>query len=999
MQDGNWAGEDAAPAAEALMVALAEVPPGAFLHAHPLVLSLAFVASPLMAARNMARFLCAVPDRAEELRRIGENTEHRHLLCSLFSFSQLLADAVIADPSRLGWVMDESLQREKTRGVFDQALCEHAPNAEGDALLPALHDFKDREMLRIGLRDLQELADEAEICRELSALAESIIQAVERDAWREQTTRHGLPIDDQGGPVSFSIHALGKLGSRELNFSSDVDIVFGHSADGATAGVPDAEGRPVRRLSTRDFFERLARRICERIAAPIAGKPLYRVDTRLRPDGKAGPLSRSVVSYTSYFETQGRVFEQVAYLRARFIAGDAALGQRLDAIFQHFAFNQARRTNLAAEIADLKRRIDFESLDGDSRELDIKRGRGGIREIEFIISLHQLAHGTDDPRLRSLGTMRALDRLSEYGYVDPGAAARLRTAYYFFRRIEHTLQMMHGEQTHLLPSAAEERASLALRCGWADAAEFERLLAERRDTVHAMFREVFGLDESGAASMSLLDALRLDQPVPAEWLPKLEEAGLSGGAGLDALRGLAKSRGFSGSQRASSALDALLPIAVAEMPAVADSVRALSHLTQLLQRFVVVNTTLELFAQNQPLFRQLIRVLGYGDAPARTLIAHPEWLDYILSGVGTTAARRSAMVVREEVRSFPAALSPAERLARLRALREREALLITVREIIGVLPSAEAALRTCLLAEAVLDAAVRVMARPHAAHARWPPRWCIIALGGFGAGEAHFLSDLDVLFVCECRDSEEPFLAFARDLLDAMGAVAPEGTLWLLDPRLRPDGASGPLVTNGAALLEYYATKAQAWEWLALQKARPVAGDLDWGRELLRAIHGAWPDRLAEPVRLVAELAAMRRRTMSALKLPRRAAFDLKRGPGGLWDIDFMLGAELMRRGLFLERVGNHIEQAVRVVADNGALATEEAAFILGHASMLRIVQRGLRLLNEAASDHMPAGAADRSALRRAIAAQLADRAPEFDALETSMRRMRAIYDAHMGPT
>lgn len=980
------------------MTVLADVPEAAFLHAHPLVLSLAFVASPVMAARNMARFLGAVPDRAEELRRIGENTEHRHLLCSLFSFSQLLADAVIADPSRVGWVMDESLQREKTRAVYDRALCEFAPTAEGDALLPALHDFKDREILRIGLRDLQELADEAEICRELSALAEAIIQAVERDAWRELTARHGIPIDDQGEAVSFSIHALGKLGSRELNFSSDVDIVFGHSGDGMTSGVPDAEGRPVRRLATRDFFERLARRICERIAAPVGGKPLYRVDTRLRPDGKAGPLSRSVVSYTSYFETQGRVFEQVAYLRARFIAGDAVHGARLDAIFQHFAFNQGRRTNLAAEIADLKRRIDFESLDEDSRELDIKRGRGGIREIEFIISLYQLAHGTEDARLRSLGTMRALDRLSEYGYMEPGAAARLRTAYYFFRRIEHTLQMMHGEQTHLLPAGADERASLALRCGWADAGEFERLLAERRDAVHARFREVFGLDESGTTSMSLLDALRLDQPAPAEWLARLEEAGLAGGAGLDALRGLAKSRGFSGSQKAGAALDILLPVAIAEMPSVADPVRALSHLAQLLQRFVVVNTTLELFAQNRGLFCLLVRVLGFGDAPARTLVAHPEWLDYILSGIGTTAARRSAAVVREEARRFPHGLPPAERLSRLRTLREREALLITVREIVGVLPSAEAAHRTCLLAEAVLEAAVGICAGPHAQHPDWPVRWCLVALGGFGAGEAHFLSDLDVLLVCDRREGEAPFLAFARDLLDAMGAMAPEGTLWQLDPRLRPDGASGPLVCNREALVDYYERKAQSWEWLALQKARPVAGDVEWGRALLREVHARWPERLAEPGALVADLAAMRRRTMTATKLPRRAAFDLKRGPGGLWDIDFMLGAELMRRGVFLERIGNHVEQSLRVASELGALQEDEADFVRGHADLLRIVHRGLRLLNEAASDHMPAQSTDRDALRRAIAVQLGERAADFDALETSMRRMRALYDKHMAP-
>lgn len=995
LTEAGWPPDSAEEIATALATALPDFAKGEWADLRTVVRSLAYVADPAMGARNMARFLRAVPNQAEELRLLAENVEHRHFLSSLFSFSQLLSDMIIQEPERFDWLLlHGNLWREKNIEIYRELLADTAGAKQGDELLRALHWFRDRELLRIGLRDVQELADEASLCRELSALAQTLIEAITADARRELTERHGAPRETGGDLAEFCVFALGKLGSNELNFSSDVDLVFVYSADGQTEGARDPEGRVVRQITGHEFFNRLAGRISERIGQNLDGKFLYRVDARLRPDGTAGPLARSLVSYVNYFQSQGRVFEQVAYLRARVVAGDERLASRMNDILIHFAFDETRRTDLVREIGDLKRRIDFETLSESARELDIKRGRGGIREIEFLISLHQLAHGTADRRLRQKGTIETLELLGELGHLAANDVEQLRTAYYFFRRIEHTLQMMHGEQTHLLPDTPEERGALALRCGWAREAEFETLLESRRARVNEMFCETFHYDRDALDRFSLVECLRMDIPPTGEALQQLAAAGLDDREGVDALRALVRSRSFTRSLDSMRKIEALLPVIFEEMPKTPSASKSLRHFTQLLQRIVALNTTLDFFIASPRIFRILLDVLGFGDLPARSLIAHPEWMEYLFSGIGVTAGRRSALVVREEVGRLSHTLTPQERMGKLRVLREREVLLISVREIGGILASAEAAKRTALLAEVILQSACDIVAPHHSRHMDWPRRWCILALGGFGAGEAHALGDLDIVFVYDGAERDSQFLLFARDLLTMMSQSTEDGVLWRLDVRLRPDGTSGPLVTSRESLLNYYARPAQTWEWLAFLKARPVAGDIDWGYEVIEEVFAKWEQRRPERGALLAELGAMRKRTVAAVKLPRRAAFDLKRGPGGLWDIDFVVGAGMLLSDRLIQGDGEYQARALDHLKRGGLLDEGAVEFLQSHTSLLKTVQRGLRLLSESTTDLIPSSQVERAMLGRALSDQLGSRIDFFDGLETQLRRMRALYGA-----
>jgi len=998
LRQANWPADSLEEIANALDSALPSCTESEWADLGTVVRSLAYVADPPMGARNMARFLAAVPHHGEELRLLAENVEHRHFLSSLFSFSQLLSDMIIAEPDRFDWLLLRgNLWKESDLDVYRGQLAEVAGEKHGDELLRALHWFRDRELLRIGLRDVQELADEAALCRELSALAQAIIEAITVDARRELLGRHGVPRESSGSAAEFCVFALGKLGSNELNFSSDVDLVFVYSADGQTEGARDPEGRVVRQITSHEFFNRVAGRISERIGQNLDGKFLYRVDARLRPDGTAGALARSLVSYVNYFQSQGRVFEQVAYLRARAVAGDAGLAARMNDIFIHFAFDETRRTDLVREIGDLKRRIDFEALSDSARELDIKRGRGGIREIEFLISLHQLAHGASDRRLRQKGTIDTLELLGDLGHLALVDVEQLRTAYYFFRRIEHTLQMMHGEQTHLLPDSPGERGALALRCGWAREEEFETLLESRRARVNEMFCSTFNYDPDKMDRFTLVECLRMDIPPTGDAHQQLVDAGLDDREGVDALRSLVRSRSFTGSLESMRKIEQLLPVILEEMPNTPSAARSLRHFAQLLHRIVALNTTLDFFIASPRIFRILLDVLGFGDLPARSLISHPEWMEYLFSGIGVTAGRRSALVVREEVGRLSDRLSPQERMGKLRVLREREVLLITVREIGGILPSAEAAKRTALLAEVILQSACDIVAPHHSRHMDWPGRWCILALGGFGAGEAHALGDLDIVFVYDGSERDSQFLLFARDLLTMMSQSTQDGVLWRLDVRLRPDGTSGPLVTSRESMLNYYAKPAQTWEWLAFLKARPVAGDIDWGYELIDEVFAKWESRPADRAMLLADLGAMRKRTVAAVKLTRRAAFDLKRGPGGLWDVDFLVGAGVLLSRRLIQGDGEYLPRALDHLKREGLLGPAELEFIQSHSNLLKSIQRGLRLLNESTTDHIPSSPAERAMLGRALKDQLGSRIDFFDGLETQLRRMRALYSKWFG--
>lgn len=951
---------------------------------HALVRSLAFVSDPSMGLRNTLRFIDACDDPERELQSLLENTEHRHLLCTFFAFSQFLSDIAIARPQHLEWILSRGrMRREKTPETYRELLLAFA-EADGERLSfgDTLREFQRRELLRIGLRELQELADPLTLYRELSSLAEVLVAEVFHAVDAEFRQRHGPPLDETGREVGWCVYGMGKLGARELNFSSDVDIVFVYADEGRTRGTFDHSGKAIRQLSNHDYFCGMA----EEVAKRIGFGDLYRVDTRLRPDGIDGPAARSLDAYISYFARQGRTFERVAYLRARCIAGDESLAREFDHCIRSFVYSHADIATVRSEVAALKRRIDLEALTPEGRALDIKRGTGGIREVEFIIAIEQLLRGPNDPRVQGTSTMGALDALVRCGYMPAPEAAHLRAAYLFFRRIEHTLQMMHEEQTHSLPHESDERARLALRCGYSDATAFEELLAGERAFVRERFLHYTETEEEPEAP-TLADYLAMGHAPPAELVPALERAGVADAEGLRALRGLVQgSREFAPSARGQRNVERLLPRLLEELGGAVDPHAAIRNYDAFLRSTRSIPMTIAFCLEHPAILRLLVRALGFGGLLARQLVAHPEWFYAFIDPSSLEPERDPAAALENEWRRKPGEWS------NLRRTRQREATLLQLRELLAIDGTDAASLATTAFAESI----VRIVERNVRASAG-NRRWFVLALGGFGSGDAHALSDLDLAFVTERPETETQDAQDAAAILRILADSTEDGQLWKADVRLRPEGSGGTLTVSRERFESYFARDAGVWEWLALLKARPVAGDLQWGSDVLAAVRAAWTQRRPPDDTLRRDLWAMRTRIERALKLPRQALLDLKRSPGGLWDIDFGIGYLLLRDGSPEALSATRQSSAIELLQSRGILSADHAELLAEHRLLLRAVQRALRLWKEAPIDAFPAREAERAALRRGLLAPLGPRIAGYDALEVRARRMREWTRATLG--
>lgn len=970
--------------------------------------ALSFTADPPMALRHLDRYVRAqAPNALKELERLRDNSEHLHFLCSLFSFSTYLSEVVIRHPDFLPWIMRKSrLNRETPLMRYRDRVQEWMTGVTGRTeRVVRLTLFKQRELLRIGIRDLLELGGTRELCRELSNLAQAIIEVAHADVNADLRERFGTPRNEvDHRETGYCIYAMGKFGAGELNFSSDVDLIFLYDEEGETEGsetsVATAAGR---RITNHEFFNRVSREIVQYLSVHNREGFLFRVDARLRPEGAEGPLARSRPAYVAYLKGHAALWEKIAYLKARFIAGDESLAILFDPIVREFVYTDNVDSELLPEVARLKRRIDHEALAAESRELDIKRGRGGIREIEFIVAAMQLLHGQTNQELRVRPTLDALHLLVKHRLMEGKTAKRFEEAYHLFRRIEHTLQMMHESQTHELPADRDERVALALRCGFPDPLRFEDTLTSHREFVRREFETMFH-ETDAAENLTLVDYLLGENDPPAEIIEELAPAGIGTLEGFRGLQQLAVgSREFSPSARGKLGFVKLLPRVLEELPHVAmpdQAVRQFDLLLRAARGFTWVYT---LCLSHPPILKMILRTLGFGSYLARLLIAHPEWLDEIFQSDGLKETRTERVLGE-----FPAnadAQPPETTLRQLRVMKQREGFFIATQEVLAIASSEDAARRTTTLAEFVVEGATRAAAREVLDQdaASLPVRWAVIGLGGLGDGQVHLAGDLDLAFVIESdgpwRDGTQ-LLAVDRvcqRLIAHLGATTPEGQLWKVDARLRPDGANSPLVATADRFRQYYREEAGLWEWQALTKARPIAGDAAYGRELLDSLYAVF--REIGPVNdLAPEILSMRKRMEENVKLPRNAQFDLKTGAGGIVDVEFLVQYhQLSRPGLAKQLFPLTTAEAITALEKRRAFSAEDAAFLREHLRLLRTIQRHLRLLWETTRDYFPADWERRLALRRGLADQLlADGLAEFDQLSGRLARMRGIFLDHL---
>ncbi|HEY6896441.1 MAG TPA: bifunctional [glutamate--ammonia ligase]-adenylyl-L-tyrosine phosphorylase/[glutamate--ammonia-ligase] adenylyltransferase [Rhodocyclaceae bacterium] len=832
---------------------------------------------------------------------------------------------------------------------------------EEDTLKPLLRRFKQWAYGWIMLRDLAGLAPLGEVTETMTLIAEQAVSRALALLVTGLEARYGVPRNAAGERQELIVIGMGKLGGRELNASSDIDLIFVFPDDGDTDGE--------RSISNFEFFTRLGRSLINAIAEVTAEGQVFRVDMRLRPNGDSGPLVGSFEMLENYFITQGREWERYAWIKARPLTGNR--WEELEAIRRPFVFRKYLDFGAINAMRDLHAQIRREVARKDMAD-NVKLGPGGIREIEFIAQVFQLIRGGRDATLQLKPTLQVLALLVARGQLDQAGVARLSAAYDFLRRVEHRLQYFEDAQTHRLPENAVDQTLLAASMGFVS---WEALLAElesHREHVAQHFGAVFadpnqaehdlaalwGDCESGGGPVAKLVELGFRQP---------EEA-----AGrLCNLRRSARYEQLSESIR--ERFDALMPRVLEAAAAQPDPDATLTRIVGLLEAVTRRAAYLALLHQYPQALTRVAQLMGSSSWGAQYLQRHPILLDELLDARLLEAspdwpAFRSALAARLEEQEP----DTERQMDTLREAHHAQVFRLLAQDLGGQLPLEKLSDHLSDLADSIVDLALQFAWRKVLTRHRETPRFAVIAYGKLGGKELGYASDLDMVFIFddEAAEAEQNYARLSTRLNTWLSAQTPAGQLFETDLRLRPNGESGLVVVSLEGFRKYQLENAWVWEHQALSRARFAAGDpaVGAGFEQIRREVLALPRDL---VKLREEVLAMRQKMYDAhaTKADQRATvFDLKHDPGGLIDVEFLVQylvlGHAQRHPELTHNVGNIA--LLRITADLGLIPAELAEAARQAYREYRRLQHGLRL-NDQKSRVAPQLVADHAAAVRRL--------------------------------
>jgi len=750
--------------------------------------------------------------------------------------------------------------------------------SDSDALALLLRKLRQRVFLGTLLRDLTGRADLLEVCAAMTRLAEVAISETVAAHHRWLAETHGNPIGaESGSDQTLIVVGMGKLGGGELNASSDVDLVFVYPEAGTTDG-----SKP---LANQEFFERLGRRVIATLNEVTAEGFVFRVDMRLRPYGDAGPLCSSFVALETYLIAQGRTWERYAWLKARALTGEQ--GEALERLIEPFVFRKYLDYDAYGGLRDVHRQIRGQGRRRDYAS-NIKLGPGGIREIEFIAQALQLVRGGREPALRPRGTLPALAALAARGLLPSAAVAELGDAYVFLRDVEHRLQYRDDAQTHELPADAESRSALARACGFADGETFVVALGRQRDAVDRHFDALFG--DADDEEEDAFAALCRDPVDNALHGTLLEDAGFADPpvllAQLTRVRNSARYMQLPPASR--RRFDALLPQLLRVAGQTGQPQEVFVRLLVLLETISGRSAYLALLVEHPPVLPRLAHLLSASAWAAEYLTRHPILLDELLDS-GALLTEPGWQDWRAELATQLAAHDgdPERQIDALRHFQQAQTFRLLVQDLDGRLSIERLADHLSALADIVLEATLKQSWAQLQGKGAPPPKFAIVGYGKLGGKELGYASDLDLVFLYDDLDEAAPqrYARLAQRFNTAVTSMTGAGRLYETDLRLRPDGASGLLVSSLTAFRNYQREHAWTWEHQALTRARFVAGDAAVGAafEVEREIILRLPRELAK---LRTDVMTMRQR-MYAAHPNRSKLFDLKHDRGGMVDIEF----------------------------------------------------------------------------------------------------------------
>lgn len=781
------------------------------------------------------------------------------------------------------------------------------------AMQAALRRLRHRHMVRLIWRDLCGLDDYHALVADLSLVADTLIGAALERLHQWACERHGTPLDADGRPVRLVVLAMGKLGARELNLSSDIDLIFAYEHEGEI----DNARRP---LSHHQFFVRLGQQLIKLLDQVTADGFVFRVDMRLRPWGKSGALAIGFDAMENYYENQGREWERYALIKMRPVAGDLAAGQRLVERLNPFVYRRYVDYGAFESLREMKGLIERE-VNRKGIQADVKLGAGGIREVEFIVQAFQLIRGGQLPALREPNLIKVLPLLEQEGMLPADVVAELREAYVFLRDVEHRLQAVADKQTQRLPEDDLGWQRLTFAMGFSARRAFDRVLRRHREQVRYHFRQVIA-DPQQEAEVSEEDRELLDL-----WLGTLD--GEEAVAHLSAIgvqeaeevlhqvRALHDSRSVKNLQRiARDRLDKLMPLLLEALGYQGQGAVTAARLIAFVEAVLRRSAYIALLVENPSALTQLVKLSGASPWIAERLALHPVLLDELLD-VSTLYSPPARTELDDELRQQLLRV-PDEDLEQqmevLRNFKQAHLLRVAASEVTQVLPLMKVSDYLTWLAESVLNQVVMLAWEPLVARHGRPsrsdgkpcdPDFVVVGYGKLGGIELGHNSDLDLVFLHNAAaggqtDGEKPvsneqfYARLGQRIVHILSTRTLSGQLYEVDTRLRPSGSSGLLVSSMDAFHKYQLHDAWTWEHQALVRARVVAGCSraaarfdDIRREVLC--------RARDPHKLGHEVLEMRGRMVDHLSLHESGKFHLKQDPGGIVDIEFMVQYSVLR--------------------------------------------------------------------------------------------------------
>jgi glutamate-ammonia-ligase adenylyltransferase len=831
----------------------------------------------------------------------------------IWACSEFVARSCIRRPSMLAELVAEGFDAGRSPEDYQQTVAQTIAGAEPteEGLMQALRLMRQKEMVRIAWRDLAGLVEVEQVLNELSDLAVAVIDQTQAHLYQQTTESLGVPISPEGEVQQMLVLAMGKLGGRELNFSSDIDLIFAYAEEGSTEGG--------RHLSNHEFFIRLARKLVRVLDEITADGFVYRVDTRLRPNGDSGPLAMNFTAMEHYYQLQGRDWERYAMIKARIIGGRETDRKYLASLLRPFTYRRYLDFGAFESIREMKGMIEAE-MRRKSMQHNIKLGSGGIREIEFIGQTFQMIRGGPMPELQERSILRVLQLLADHSYLEPQEADDLRQSYLFLRKLENRLQMERDQQTQLLPTDILSRERIRLAMGFDDWDAMMRALDHHRHAVTRVFNSVISSDEQTEAEN--IDSLQLfwvdadNTDGLSHWLTevgcdKVDEVVQV----LTRFRGSARIRSLSadGVRRLQQLLLKLLKHVVTfENPLVLLD-RVLEILGAIVGRPVYISLLLEYPVAQQ----QMLELCAASQWFANELARYPILLDELLDSreLFRQNDREQLTIELEHLMSQVDADDLEQQMERLRQFRRTEIFKLAATDVIHVHEIWDVGAKLSTIADVVLEKVFQLswdaVCKRHGIPVcliedrPYHPGMAIIAYGKLGGLEMGYGSDLDIVFLHDSSgqkeytngeksiDNSQFFIRVAQKVLHILGTTTHSGILYEADTRLRPDGRAGMMVSSVNAFEDYQKNKAWTWEHQALLRTRVIAGSEPVSQEFARIRQSV----LAQPqdaASICSDVVEMREKMRTHLASRDEASINIKQDPGGMVDIEFTTQAGIL---------------------------------------------------------------------------------------------------------